>query len=213
MNNYKTYILATIAGSTLFSLSFAIGANSNRIQTSSENTRNFVYPKVDEIDRVESSAASTKAGHRKTKISTDEISVVAPKHHRHTEAAPITRTTRISKKVPVKTTQPSIDIPVSPPGEIPVDRDLSDRQNPVDILKKVASESKDKVRQSDEKQPSKQAEPQEIKEEIEQTKEEKKIAPKASPEKAPKEIAPEHKTIDTPKEAKSEPSGSPEPQD
>ena len=132
MNNSKTYILATIGAAVLFSSSFAIGAHSNRVQTPSDNTSNFAYPKVDEIAPAlpQTDTTEPKQKERKTRSnSTTATSILTPKHHRI-----IT-----SRKVRAKITQPTVAIPVPPPNEIPIDGDTDDRQNPTTIIEKAVA--------------------------------------------------------------------------
>jgi hypothetical protein len=190
MNNYKTYILAIFAGTTLFGGSFAIGANSNQVQTLSDNTRNFAYPKVDEIAPVEPQTATTepKQKERKRRNSTAAITAVAPKHH------PIAPT----KKVRVRVTEPSVDIPVPSAHEIPLDDDRNDSSNP-------AITSEDPVSNANEKQQSKQKdEPQEVPEEPKQIQPKEKVVIKPSPEKSAKEVTPKDTAVEAPTEVKPE---------
>jgi hypothetical protein len=197
MNNSKTYILAILAGATLFGVSFAIGANSDRVQPLSDNTRNFAYPKVDEIATVEPKTATTepKQKERKRRNSTAAIATAAPKH----------RSIAPTRKVRVKVTEPSVDIPVPAAGKTPLDDDGNASQNPVKTMEEAVTHATEKASQPDEKQQSKPEEkPQEVQEENKQIQPKEKVVIKPSPEKPRKEVTPKDSPVAVPTEAKPE---------
>jgi hypothetical protein len=196
MNNYKTYILAIFAGATLFGVSFAIGANSNQVQTLSDNTRNFAYPKVDEIAPVEPQTATTepKQKERKRRNSTAEIATAAPKH----------RSIAPTRKVRVKVTEPSVDIPV-PAAKTAPDDDRYDSQNPVKTMEEAVTHANEKDSQPSEKQQSKPEEkPHEAQEEIKPIQPKERVVIKPSPEKPAKEVTPKDSPVAAPTEVKPE---------
>jgi hypothetical protein len=196
MNNSKTYILAILAGTTLFGVSFAIGANSERVQTLSDNTRNFAYPKVDEIAPVEPQTATTepKQKERKRRSSTAAIATAAPKH----------RSIAPAKKVR-KITEPSVDIPVPSVDEMSMDDDRNASPNPAKTIEEVVTHANEKATQPPEKQQSKQEDkPQEVPEETKQIQPKEKVVIKPSSEKSVKEETPKHSPVTAPTEAKPE---------
>jgi hypothetical protein len=197
MNNYKTYILAILAGGTLFGVSFAIGANSDRVQTLSDNTRNFAYPKVDEIAPVDRQTAMTepKQKERKRRNSTAEIATAAPKH----------RSIAPTRKARAKITEPSMEIPVPSADKTPLDDDRDASQNPVKTMEEAVTHANEKDSQSSEKQQSKPEEkPQEAQEEIKQIQPKERVVIKPSPEKPAKEVTPKDSPVAAPTEVKPE---------
>jgi hypothetical protein len=197
MNNSKTYILAILTGTTLFGVSFAIGANSNQVQTLSDNTRNFAYPKLDKIAPVEQQTATTepKQKERKRRTSTAAITAVAPKH----------RSIAPTRKVPVKVTEPSVDIPVPAAGKIPLDDDLNASPNPATAIENAITNANEKASQTNEKQQSKQEEESpKVQEETKPIKPKERVVIKPSPEQSPKEVTPKDSPVAAPTEVKSE---------
>jgi hypothetical protein len=201
MKNSKNYILATIGGAVLFSLSFAIGAHTDRVQTPADNTRNFAYPKLDESVPVEQQAATAKQiqKERKRSGSTSGITAVAPQHHRVTPA----------RKKRVRITEPTVTIPVPPANKTPVDEDNNEDRIPGIIEDKIA-DSSDKIDRSAEEQHSKAEEKAATKEVPGKTppkEPEDSVVTKGSPKISGKEVTP---VEEVPKEVKPEPAVLPE---
>lgn len=211
MNNHKTSILAIVTGSILFSSSFAIGANSHRLESPTDRTSNFVYPKVDEIAPIEQQTATTEPTQkerttRRRKTITATATATTTTTKRNSIAALTTavpqqhnRITRSSRKMHVRKTETSVAIPVSPANEQPLEDDNNDISTPVAITEKASPLSNEATQPDRKQQVQKDDAPKEVraeikqvkkeeKEEINQPKKEEKIATKSSPSKSEKEV-------------------------
>ncbi len=198
MNNSKTPILAIILGSILFGGSFAVGASSDRVEVPADLTRNFAYPKVDEIAPIAPEVSTTKSESKKIGSSVATIPVTTRKQKQH-------RTTPISRKIRVERSQSDVNTPVSPAKVVPTNNDLNDLPNSSAAIEQVLSEPIDNLSQTGKKDRIEAKDTQKVQPEVKQSQTEEKIAVKSSPEKSAKEINPQPIVVESPKQLTPEP--------